>query len=315
MTNGRRGALCKTVAVGALCLLVQGALHAQSTAGSCVWPMHAMVQAPGNRDYPVTVLLAFSKPDATSDLISIREITIVGLAKLARDYPSLVQGSDGWRELQSRLNCNDRAGDYSYGLSVVNGLLIASFGANIEKYWCTSSMAPCPVIPADPFRMCLKEANGKVWGARVSSASKIELQQDGRGAFKAAVVETTTSSNTSAEQNFVRDLIGAPFMGPIGIAAIRDLESSALNAIKRSMQSGFDNQAFKLSDGSALPEFPNYKPAVTSLRFFDGPPSGIGAEVVRVVPQYRESTGCALAKQLKALPVSANPGNRSVRGR
>jgi hypothetical protein len=286
---------------------------ARAQGGTCQWPMHAVVQAPALRDYPTSVLLVFTKPEPGGDLIHIREVTTVGLAKLVDDFPSMVRNSDGWGAMQSRLNCNDRAGDFSYGLGVVEGRLHATFGVNVEKYWCASSMVPCPVFPADPLRMCRKEANGKVWGARVSSTSRIELRQDGLSGFQAVVVDTTTSSNTSHDQNFMRDLLGASFMGPLGIEAIRKMESSVLDAIKSSMRDGFDNQMFQLADGSSLPVFPNYRPTMKRLGFVNFPLGGIGAQIEREISSYRESTGCALALQMKAIHVST--ATRSGRGR
>jgi hypothetical protein len=290
------------------CLL--SPVHAQSVS-SCTWPMRGTVVAPDSKDYPeftpfalkdypATVTFVFTKQNNNSEFIEIKEVTTIGLNKLVRDYPSFVENSDGWRDLQSRLNCNDRAGDYSYEMNVVDGYLIAGFSTNVEKYWCASADVPCPVFPADPLRMCRQESNGKLWGARVSSASKIELQQDGQGAFNLVVIETTTSSNTSNEQNFVRDLLGSVFLGPIGVDVIQDVELSAFKTIKDSMRAGFNGRSFQLVDGTALPKFPNYNPKIVRLRIAEHSLLGVTANIEREVPEYRERTGCFLAKSLGA---------------
>ncbi len=276
---------------------------------SCTWPMSVSVKVPNSGDYPAYVWFHFSKQDDGSGFIKIRETTTVQLKKLVNDYPSLVMNSDGWRDLQSRLNCNNRAGDYTYGLNVVDGHLVAGFSANVEKYWCTSTEHPCVGTVFDPVRTCREEANGKLWGARVSSSSTIELQRDGQGAFNAVVINTTTSSNTSNEQNFIRDLIGAPFLGPIGINAIREMESSALNTIKDSMKAGFDHQRFQLNDGTALPDFPNYNPKIVNLMFAHEDFAGVVARMEREDSGKRESTTCSLAKRLGAKTIpTLSPG-------
>jgi hypothetical protein len=53
------------------------------------------------------------------------------------------------------------------------------------------------------------------------------------------------------------------------------------------MRDGFNIQMFKLANGAALPEFPNYRPRVTALGFVDMPTNGINARIERVVCLWR----------------------------
>jgi hypothetical protein len=276
----------------------------------CIWPMRATLKQAHDKEdkeYPASVSLLFSSIAGDSDLIKITETTTVGLGKFVESYPALVQNTSEWKEFQTRLSCQNRAGDYSFGVQVVNGRLVASLGSEVEKFACTGLDVPCPTWDK-PFRTCRKDASTKVWGARLLTKSEVALLTDGNNSFRAQVTNTTSSSNSSDAQNFVRDLFGGSLAGAVGVYAIRNLESNGLNTIKSEINKSFTGKSFSLGNGMKLPSFPNYEPKMIEMSFTEvsgiGPAFSVSALIRREVKEYRASTGCALAKQLGATRVS-----------
>lgn len=288
-----------------------GVQAAQSATGGssieqCNWPMRATLKQVQSREYPASVNILFTGIAGDSDLINITETTTVGLGIFKAQFPALVQNSAEWQQMQTKLSCQNRAGDFSFEVQVSNGRLIATIGNEIEKFACSGMDVPCPTWDK-PLRVCRRDANTKVWGARILTRNEIGLVPDANGSFKAEVLSTNSSSNTSEAQNFIRDIIGGAFTFA-GVNIVRSLEASKLNDIKSEIRKSFSGQGFVLGNNAKVPSFPNYQPKITEMRFVEipgiGQPFEISAVIRREVSEFRSNTGCAMAKQLGAVRMS-----------
>jgi len=233
--------------------------------------------------------------------ITIFEDTVVNLSSIQRNFSSMIQATPEWRELQSQLSCQNRANEFEYSLRTENDLLIARMGANLEKFWCASAHVPCPTT-TDPFRFCRKDSNGKVWGARVFTEATYELEVINDERLELKTRSISTSSSTSAAQDFFRDFFDNTLRLYFGRDLLRSIEREALSKIQRELQRGFATAGFRLEGGN-LPSIPTLSLRVVETSFGvlqtpDGP--AIGATVSRRIDDYPEGTGCYIARMLGA---------------
>lgn len=285
-------------------MAVAGLLLASGqVAAECQWPMKATILATQS-EYPTYTNLEFTK--AAGDEIVITETTIIELGGLVQEFPAMVQSSAGFADLQGRLNCHNRADDFGYDMHEAGGFLYAGFSANVEKFWCSSMDVPCPTW-SEPLRMCRKDSNGKVWGARVKSVGQYALVADGSG-LDVKNINVVNTNDTSAEQNFVRDLFGGSLLGVIGIDLIRKIEKDALSQIGAAMKEGFSTASFRLQNGNAVPEIPTYEPKVVDSKFtqvLGANGQVVAAQVVRRQDNYPQSTGCFVARNMDATTIGS----------
>lgn len=278
-------------------------------AQSCTWPMQASVLVQ-NTSYPTWTNLVFKKHPQEDDLIQIVESTLVDISPLVMEYPAIVQRSKEFQAARGLENCNKRADDFAYSLTERGGYLYASVAMRVEYHWCTSADVPCP-LTLEPFRLCRKEANGRVWGARIRSVAKLGLEMESH-TLEVKTLDVQTTNNTSVEQNFVRDLVDS-FPVPHGLA--RGFERDVFRKINQGLESGFRGIDFTLDGGGTVPEIPNYDPVVSETKFVTRQGANgdfIGARVVRTQEEYPAATGCFVARQMLARPmVSGSRGARN----